>query len=112
VASAAAWLRANVPDGMLVAYGHVGDGNLHFNLTQSPGADAKAFLARGAHVQRALHDLVREYGGSFSAEHGIGQLKVAELERYADPVELAVMRAVKHALDPHGIMNPGKVLRA
>jgi FAD/FMN-containing dehydrogenase len=112
VASATTWLRANVPDGTLVAYGHVGDGNLHFNLTQSAGADAEAFLARGAHVQRALHDLVREYGGSFSAEHGIGQLKVAELERYADPVELAVMRAVKHALDPHGIMNPGKVLRA
>jgi len=112
VARASHWVSVNVPDAQLVAYGHVGDGNLHFNLSQRPGAGAEAFLARGPAVQRALHDLVREFGGSFSAEHGIGRLKVGELERYAPPLELELMRAVKRAFDPHGIMNPGKVLRA
>jgi FAD/FMN-containing dehydrogenase len=111
VARAEPWIRANVPDGRLVAYGHVGDGNLHFNVSQLPGAQREAFLARAASVQRAVHDLVYEFGGSFSAEHGVGRMKVGELERYASPVELALMRAVKHAFDPHGIMNPGKVLR-
>jgi FAD/FMN-containing dehydrogenase len=111
VAQAGAWLAANVPEGRLVAYGHVGDGNLHFNLTQRAGADTALFLAREAHVKRFVHDLVRQFGGSFSAEHGIGRLKVAELERYASPVELDLMRSVKRALDPNGIMNPGKVLR-
>jgi len=111
VERAAAWLSANVPEGRLVAYGHLGDGNLHFNLTQARGADRERFLARADAVRRAVHDLVREFGGSFSAEHGIGRLKVGELERYASPVELSLMRAVKRAFDPHGIMNPGKVLR-
>ena len=76
-----------------------------------PARIGAAFLAREAFVKRAMHDLVRDFGGSFSAEHGIGQLKVAELERYAPPVELEVMRAIKRALDPHGILNPGKVLQ-
>lgn len=112
VERAAPWLAAHVPEGQLVAYGHLGDGNLHFNLTQRAGTDRGAFLAHGEEVQRAVHDLVREFGGSFSAEHGIGRLKVSELERYTSPIELELMRAVKQALDPHGIMNPGKVLRA
>ena len=111
VARAAKWLEAQVPEGRLVAYGHVGDGNLHFNLTQCAGADGAALLARESQVRRAIHDLVRECAGSFSAEHGVGRLKVAELERYAGAVELDLMRAVKRAFDPHGIMNPGKVLR-
>jgi len=111
VQRAARWLEAHVADGRLVAYGHVGDGNLHFNLTQCADADGVAFLARESQVRTAIHDLVREFGGSFSAEHGIGRLKVGELERYAPAVELDLMRAVKRALDPHGIMNPGKVLR-
>ncbi|MHB1814085.1 MAG: FAD-binding oxidoreductase [Steroidobacteraceae bacterium] len=106
------WVRANVPDGRLIAYGHVGDGNLHFNLNQAPGADRAAFLARGEAIKRVIHDMVvREFGGSFSAEHGIGRLKVGELERYAPPVELDLMRTIKHAFDPNGILNPGKVLR-
>jgi FAD/FMN-containing dehydrogenase len=111
VERASQWIAANVPDGRLVAYGHVGDGNLHFNLAQRAGADRQAFLARAAGVQRAVHELVREFAGSFSAEHGIGRLKVEELERYAPAPELELMRGVKRAFDPQGIMNPGKVLR-
>ena len=112
VATAGDWIRANVPDGRLVAYGHVGDGNLHFNLNQTPGSSRETFLAREASIRRVMHDMVRDSGGSFSAEHGIGRLKVGELERYASPVELDLMKAVKHAFDPNGILNPGKVLRA
>ena len=108
---AAAWVATDVQAGQLIAYGHIGDGNLHFNLSPRTAADGGRLLAQAATVQRVIHDLVREFGGSFSAEHGIGRLKVAELERYADPTELALMHAVKRALDPHGIMNPGKVLR-
>lgn len=111
VDEAGAWIAAHVPDGRLVAYGHVGDGNLHFNLNQAPGTDRAAFLAREPEVKRAVHDLVHAYRGSFSAEHGIGRLKVAELERYASAVELELMRSLKRALDPNGILNPGKVLR-
>jgi D-lactate dehydrogenase (cytochrome) len=110
VERASQWVHENVPDGRLVAYGHVGDGNLHFNLNQAIGSDRNIFLAREASIKRAIHDLVREFGGSFSAEHGIGRLKVAELERYASPVELDLMRAVKRAFDPNGVLNPGKVL--
>jgi len=107
----AQWVATHVPAARLVAYGHVGDGNLHFNL-QGRCADAAALLERTEEVRRALHDLAVALGGSFSAEHGIGRLKVAELERYAAPTELALMHAVKRALDPNGIMNPGKVLRS
>jgi FAD/FMN-containing dehydrogenase len=110
-AAAAAWVGANVPEGVLVAYGHVGDGNLHFNISQARGASREAFLAREPAAKRAIHDLVRAHAGSFSAEHGIGRLKVEELERYADPTELDLMRSLKRTLDPNGIMNPGKVLR-
>jgi FAD/FMN-containing dehydrogenase len=98
------------PEGYLIAYGHAGDGNLHFNLSQRDGVAREAFLARAAPLQRAVHDLVAQFGGSFSAEHGIGQLKVEELRRYAQPAELAAMHRIKQALDPHGILNPGKVL--
>lgn len=112
VERASQWVGTNVPDGRLVAYGHVGDGNLHFNLNQAPGAARDIFVARKETIERAIHDIVREFGGSFSAEHGIGRLKVGELERYASPVELDLMRTLKHALDPNGILNPGKVLRS
>jgi D-lactate dehydrogenase (cytochrome) len=110
VERASAWINEHVTDGRLVVYGHVGDGNLHFNLNQAPGSDRDTFLGREPFIRRAIHDFVREFGGSFSAEHGIGRLKVHELERYASPVELDLMRAVKKALDPNGVLNPGKVL--
>ncbi len=99
------------PGAQLIAYGHVGDGNLHFNLSPAPGADGSALLALADPVKRCVHDLVAAYGGSFSAEHGIGRLKVDELQRYEDPVALALMHQIKALLDPNNIMNPGKVLR-
>jgi FAD/FMN-containing dehydrogenase len=105
-----ALVRRLVPEGEVLAYGHLGDGNLHFNVSQRPDADRTAFLRRGEQLERAIFDLVDNLGGSISAEHGIGRLKAAEFARRADPVELAVMRDLKHALDPKGILNPGKVL--
>mgnify|MGYP006363579085 CR=1 FL=1 len=109
VAVASAWVAQHVPEGYLVAYGHVGDGNLHFNINASGAGEA--LLRREAEIKRVIHDLVHEMHGSFSAEHGIGQLKLEELERYTDPVELELMRTLKQAFDPRGILNPGKVLR-
>ncbi len=109
---AGGWVASHVPQGVLVAYGHLGDGNLHFNINQRPGFQVAQLQAVEHKVRRAVHDFVRELGGSFSAEHGIGQLKVFELERYASPLELELMRRVKQAFDPNGIMNPGKVLAA
>ncbi|MEO6078986.1 MAG: FAD-binding oxidoreductase [Steroidobacteraceae bacterium] len=99
-----------VPEGFVVAYGHAGDGNLHFNVSQRVGTDTQAFLAHEPVLKRAMHDLVANLHGSFSAEHGIGQLKVQELARQAQPAELAAMRSIKQALDPRGLLNPGKVL--
>jgi FAD/FMN-containing dehydrogenase len=103
-------VRRLVPEGEVLGYGHLGDGNLHFNVSQRPDADATAFLRRGEQLERAIFDLVDSLGGSISAEHGIGRLKAEEFASRADPVELAVMRDLKHALDPKGILNPGKVL--
>ena len=105
-----ALVRRLVPEGEVVGYGHLGDGNLHFNVSQRPGADKTAFLQRGGPLEHAVFDLVDSLGGSISAEHGIGRLKAAEFARRADPVELAVMRDLKRALDPKGILNPGKIL--
>ncbi|MFC2969768.1 FAD-binding oxidoreductase [Acidimangrovimonas pyrenivorans] len=93
-------------------FGHLGDGNLHYNAFPAPGRDRADYEALREPVKRLVHDLVDRYDGSVSAEHGIGRLKVPDLERYGDPAKLAVMRAIKAALDPNGIMNPGAVLRA
>ena len=99
------------PTARLVAYGHVGDGNLHFNLSEpAGGGERAAFLALQQDFGHAVHACVRQFRGSISAEHGIGQLKRDLLARHKDPVALAAMRAIKQALDPRGIMNPGKVL--
>jgi FAD/FMN-containing dehydrogenase len=97
----------------LSVYGHIGDGNVHFNLLPPAGQTLEAFGAQAADaLSRCVHDLAAELGGSFSAEHGIGILKAHELERYKSPEALRLMRALKKALDPKGIMNPGKVLAA
>jgi FAD/FMN-containing dehydrogenase len=105
------WVNQHVPQGVLVSYGHLGDGNLHFNINQRAGTQVAQLQAVEQKAKRAIHDFVKDFGGSFSAEHGIGQLKVFELERYANPVELDLMKRVKRAFDPNNIMNPGKVLR-
>jgi len=93
-------------------FGHLGDGNLHYNVFPPRGETRQAYRNMQGKVQRAIHDLVHSMGGSVSAEHGVGRLKVADLERYGDPARLAAMRAIKTALDPKGLMNPGAVLRA
>ncbi|MFC3614034.1 FAD-binding oxidoreductase [Lutimaribacter marinistellae] len=93
-------------------FGHLGDGNLHYNIFPPKWGDRRDHEGERPRINRTVHDLVSEYGGSVSAEHGIGRLKVDELELYGDPVKLAVMRQIKIALDPNGIMNPGAVLRA
>ncbi|MGA3156331.1 MAG: FAD-binding oxidoreductase [Steroidobacteraceae bacterium] len=110
IRTASQWVSEHVPEATLVCYGHAGDGNLHFNINRLEAAGAEAFLAREPEIKRAIHDLVAAREGSISAEHGIGQLKVAELERYAPEHKLAMMRVIKRALDPRGILNPGKVL--
>jgi FAD/FMN-containing dehydrogenase len=102
-------LRA-VPGVRPVTFGHLGDGNLHFNFNAPKGGDGTAFLARRAEVARIVHDIVRNFAGSFSAEHGIGVMKRDELLRYKSAVEIEVMRSLKRTLDPRNILNPGKIL--
>jgi len=99
-----------LPGVRVVAFGHLGDGNIHFNLTQPIGADKAAFLARWEEMNRIVHDIVADMNGSVSAEHGIGRLKIAEMARYKSDVELDLMHRVKRAFDPAALMNPGKVL--
>jgi len=93
-----------------VPFGHVGDGNIHFNLTQPVGAEREAYLARWEAVNRVVHDIAIDLGGSISAEHGIGRFKRDELQRVKSAVELDMMRRVKTALDPESMMNPGALL--
>ena len=93
-------------------FGHLGDGNLHFNVFPPEGRKASEFKALAGEVQELVHQMAVDRGGSFSAEHGVGRLKVPDLERWGDPAKLAAMRAIKAALDPLGIMNPGAVLRS
>jgi len=111
VAHADALLAREIPGVRLVNFGHLGDGNLHYNVQAPAGGDSGAFLrAHEARVNHLVYEAVAEFGGSFSAEHGIGTLKVRELQTYQSPVALRLMHAIKHALDPHGILNPGRVL--
>ena len=103
-------VTARVPGARPVAFGHMGDGNIHFNISQPVGADRAAFLALWDEVGDIVHGVVEKFGGSISAEHGIGQLKRELLRRVKDPTALEAMRAIKAALDPRGILNPGKLL--
>jgi FAD/FMN-containing dehydrogenase len=99
-----------IPGARIVCFGHIGDGNLHYNVSQPVGADKEAFLARWHELNHRIHMIVASYTGSISAEHGIGQLKVEELAFFKQDVALDLMRRIKSAFDPAGIMNPGKVL--
>lgn len=99
-----------IPDARIVAFGHVGDGNLHYNITQPEGADAEQFRRAAMTASQAVYELVDELGGSFSAEHGVGTLKKSLLETFRGDTEIAMMRTVKAALDPHNTLNPGKVI--
>ena len=104
-------LRAAIPGVRLVNFGHLGDGNLHYNVQAPAGSDAPAFLVeRETQVNRIVYDAVAAYGGSFSAEHGIGSLKRHEMDERKSPVALALMRRIKRALDPQGLLNPGRVV--
>jgi FAD/FMN-containing dehydrogenase len=98
------------PMARAVPFGHLGDGNLHFNFQMARGGDKAAYLARWDEIQLIVHDLVHRFGGSFSAEHGVGIMKRAAMKRYKSPAEVEVMRALKHTLDPSNILNPGKLI--
>ena len=98
------------PRSFLIPFGHMGDGNIHFNMIQPEDVPADDFLAPESELRRAVYTLVESMQGSFSAEHGIGRFKRDDLIRYRAPLELEMMRAVKNVLDPSGILNPGKVL--
>ena len=110
IASTDRQLADNFPGCQVVCFGHLGDGNLHYNVAPMAGVSHEAFLANQDAINRIVHDSVAAFDGSISAEHGIGALKREELKRYKDVVELDMMRAIKAALDPLGIMNPGKIL--
>ena len=113
VAHTDALLQSQIPGVRLVNFGHLGDGNLHYNVQAPAEGDAKAFLRDyEAQVNHLVYEAVAEFGGSFSAEHGVGELKADKLEKYQSPVALGMMRAIKQALDPQGLMNPGRVLKA
>jgi FAD/FMN-containing dehydrogenase len=104
-------VEARFPGTQAVAFGHLGDGNVHFHARAPRGADAELWYAEDApRITRLVHDLVVAAGGSISAEHGIGQMKRAELERLGPPSRIAALRAIKAALDPRGILNPGKLV--
>lgn len=103
-------LLSAYPGLRVVAFGHGGDGNLHYNLSFMPGVDTARLVAEQGAINRIVHDVVNDLGGSISAEHGIGQLKREEMRRYKSPGELALMAAIKGAIDPLNLMNPGKIL--
>jgi len=110
IEAADAAVAAAFPEARRVAFGHVGDGNVHYNIAAPEGSDADAWMVNLPAINALVHDSVARFGGSISAEHGLGQLKRDEIVRYKSPLELELMRAVKRTLDPLGIMNPGKVL--
>jgi len=110
LAKAVPAVLAIAPGARPVSFGHLGDGNLHFNFNSPKAGDDPAFLARWDEIQQTVHDVVKEFGGSISAEHGIGMMKVGQLPRYKSHEELDAMRALKKAFDPKNILNPGKTV--
>jgi FAD/FMN-containing dehydrogenase len=102
--------RAALPGVRIVAFGHAGDGNIHFNLLPPRGGDPRAFQDQIGRMNRIVHDIVAEMGGSISAEHGIGRLRRDELAHYKPAPALELMRLVKRTLDPRNLLNPGKVV--
>jgi FAD/FMN-containing dehydrogenase len=107
---ATAELARRFPDIRIVAFGHVGDGNIHYNCSKSERQEARAFFDQAPQVNHVVYDVVHALGGSISAEHGLGVLKREEIKRYKSAVELDLMQSIKRTLDPHNLMNPGKVL--
>jgi FAD/FMN-containing dehydrogenase len=103
-------VNAALPGVLILAFGHLGDGNIHFNLCQPRDMPAADFLARTGAFNRLVHDIVARHEGSISAEHGLGQLRREEILRYKQPLEMELMRKIKAALDPRGLMNPGKLI--
>lgn len=110
IAEAGSAIKAACPGIRPVPFGHLGDGNVHFNLSQPENADKDRFLARWEELSRIVHDIVAAHGGSISAEHGLGQMKREEILRYKSETEIQMMKGIKRTLDPLGIMNPGKVI--
>lgn len=103
-------VEATIPGARPVPFGHIGDGNLHYNISQPVKMDKQAFLEHAEILNRRVHDVVHKLGGSFSAEHGIGRIKTGDMRHYKSDVEMTLMRQIKTALDPDGIMNPGVIL--
>jgi D-lactate dehydrogenase (cytochrome) len=110
IAEADAAVVKLIPGARPFPFGHLGDGNIHYNVSQPVGAETKAFLARWSDMHDLVHGIVAKHGGSISAEHGIGVMKRDELPQFKDAVALDVMRRLKAALDPQNILNPGKIL--
>ena len=110
IAQASAAVKAAMPGIRPVPFGHVGDGNIHFNLTQPVGADTKAYMAEWERMNHIVHQVALDLGGSISAEHGIGRFKRDEMRQVKSPAELDMMLAIKAALDPEGLMNPHALL--
>jgi FAD/FMN-containing dehydrogenase len=103
-------VTAFIPGARVCAFGHLGDGNIHYNISQPIGSDKQAFISRWRELNEIVHGLVLKFNGSISAEHGIGQLKRDELAAIRSPIEIDLMRRIKRAFDPANIMNPDKVL--
>jgi FAD/FMN-containing dehydrogenase len=101
---------AAIPGARICAFGHLGDGNIHYNISQPVGAEKAEFIGRWRDMNEIIHGIVLAAGGSISAEHGIGQLKRDELAHIRSPIEMELMYRIKRSFDPAGIMNPGKVV--